>query len=610
MTFLFDGRGINSFGANCRGIILTSNFGVEYLACKTEHKPVKKWLDLPVMEFWTTPYYGEEFLYNLHQYKSELDILLRLYSYVNNGAYPPENFGEKQLVEFISNKLFTKELLIFSGEQKKQLFIDNLTISKSNESLLFNIGNKQIFKLCTRDTFTISCGHSDRNYTLDLLTANSSRFENRLSVVGKDKINILQSGSCVHGKLNCPSIFSSGPDLHQTDTESSFSINVNSPGSTGNIATIKDFIDSFMNGYESYQTYNISAQGCNSNQAKGIVWAYDPYEFSGSFSLGYNGDAKKWETESSLKGLMGASKWDLVHTSAENSFVNFLNKLNNIIDQVEDLVSEADGGDGPEIWSMGFVPPKIGIGGGLKLAEIDASPDVGLQGNLSLSFTPLIGFSIKVDVITALVKAIFPKPIADPLLSARASAEEGLTSGNGKVKFSAEVKIDLELSNRIDSTSGWDFKPDGSCLPGEGSDAGKTEITIDVTLKASTNAKGEVLWLKVQIGSEMAMKSADGTKGVGLTLTLSPTVINNKPAMAGKAEFTGAKIIYSAHVSVMIKSSESHENVNRGGRMQKDTKPATSVMKKVEGEYTVFEAVTIFDTGKSTQGENLSNVQV
>ncbi|UQN43756.1 hypothetical protein [Agarivorans sp. B2Z047] len=387
-----------------------------------------------------------------------------------------------------------------------------------------------------------------------------------------------------------------------------FKFTVNAPSSDGRqIANVKDFIGSISNGYGTYQSYQLKAQSCSSGHPSAEVHAYAPYQWDGRLTLGYN---DKWEVTSSLKGKMGASDWSLETASADNSFSNFLNQLNDIIKQVKSLVGQADDDHGYEPFKSGFTPPKLSIGGGLKLAERDASPDVGPQGHLDLKFEPLIGFNFTCDVITAVIKKVFPGKLADPILEARKAAKDGIESSSGKVKASANVEIELTMDGRVDSLLGWEFKPDGSCLPTQGADASKVEAGIGIGLKAVTDAKVEVFIISVQIGSEIKAEGAEGAQGVGLLFSAYATEIDNKPSMAGKAVFSGIKLVYSYHAKVMTKGLGARNNRRRtqGGSLSEEEE--FTAKKEVKGEKVLLEPITIFDTGVSKQGATLDNVNL
>jgi len=176
------------------------------------------------------------------------------------------------------------------------------------------------------------------------------------------------------------------------------------------------------------------------------------------------------------------------------------------------------------------------------------------------------------------------------------------------VKASANVEIELSMDGRVDSLLGWEFKPDGRCLPTQGADASKVEAGIGISLKAVTDAKVEVFIISVQIGSEIKAEGAEGAQGVGLLFSAYATEINNQPSMAGKAVFSGMKLVYSYHAKVMAKGTESAETSDR--RSNGKMKQGYTVEKKVSGEKVLLEPITIFDTGRSKQGATLDNVHL
>ncbi|WP_194164262.1 hypothetical protein, partial [Agarivorans sp. B2Z047] len=103
---------------------------------------------------------------------------------------------------------------------------------------------------------------------------------------------------------------------------------------------------------------------------------------------------------------------------------------------------------------------------------------------------------------------------------------------------------------------------------------------------------------------------AEGAQGVGLLFSAYATEIDNKPSMAGKAVFSGIKLVYSYHAKVMTKGLGARNNRRRtqGGSLSEEEE--FTAKKEVKGEKVLLEPITIFDTGVSKQGATLDNVNL
>jgi RHS repeat-associated protein len=476
-------------------------------------------------------------------------------------------------------------------------------------------------KVCSFTTFTLKCGHSERNYTYDAFAPEKDNTHKRIAVVGEDTITVKTDADCKDGLTQkCAAISVIGHGVDTIENGAEFSFDVQPPTSDSKIVSLKDFFKAIIDGFDCKNVYKLQAKSCDASlTSKAEVWAFDSFECSGEMALAYSDTnfegKKRWQIESTLKGKKGAAEWSLGGASADNGFVSILNKIDGVIDQIKDIAGKADGGHGYKTLSSGFIPPNVSIGGSLQMVEVEASPEVGLKGHLDIEFKPLLGFKLTLDVVTMVIKKVFPGPLADPILSARKSAEKGIKSENGKVGAKAKVVIDLILSGRIDGQFAWDLNPGKKCLPTKGADASKASAEIGLILKAETTVEVEMFWVKFQIGSkiEVVGEKSKGVKteatAVGLCFTAYATEINGKPALAGSGEFTGLKLVASSHVKIQAKTSDNSDKEttgSQGGRF--GTKKSVKAGCEASGEAVILKQVTLFDTGVSKQDESTEKV--
>lgn len=461
--------------------------------------------------------------------------------------------------------------------------------------------------ICERETWTMLSQHGERNF--NAMKPTEGNVHNRLAVVGKDTIHITQQGNCRFGKTDCPAIKIVGPEIEKIERASTAQLDVFAPSSSEEqVVSLKDFIASLSRGYNAYNRYQFQSLGCSDSQPKAEVWAYDPYEWDGRVTLGYFRD--KWQVKSTLKGRMGASFWSLEHVTSNNTFTHFLNEINGIINQVSSLVRSGKSEHGYEAYQSGLEAPKWSIGGNLSLVERAQTPDVGLKGRLDLRFDPLIGFNFTADILTAVVQKVFPGKLADPILAARRSADKGLKSKDGSTTIREKVEIELAMKGRVDMLFGWEFKPDGRCLPTVGADASKSDAGIGLSLKGSTKVSAEVFLVKFQVGSEVEATGIEGAQGVGLSCSAYATEIDNKPGIAGKAVFSGLKLVDSCFLKVVKKGVSSGEtSLDRTGYLG-SAASVSQVEKKVTGEKVILIPTTILDTGRGQTGQCLDNVEI
>ena len=157
---------------------------------------------------------------------------------------------------------------------------------------------------------------------------------------------------------------------------------------------------------------------------------------------------------------------------------------------------------------------------------------------------------------------------------------------------------------------GWEFKPDGRCLPTVGADASKSDAGIGLSLKGSTKVSAEVFLVKFQIGSEVEATGIEGAQGVGLSCSAYATEIDNKPGIAGKAVFSGLKLVDSCFLKVVKKGVSSGEtSLDRTGYLG-SAGSVSQVEKKVTGEKVILIPTTILDTGRGQTGQCLDNVEI
>ncbi|WP_435237799.1 M35 family metallo-endopeptidase [Psychromonas sp. PT13] len=113
---------IHEYDNNYRGIILFCRFGYRYLVCKPMDLSEDALLGLPLIEFWTSSIYGEQFIGNLHSWKNDSNIVERLFSYVIDDNYLQANYSRQQMIEYVALQLKQRQLHIYFLEDKQPLF--------------------------------------------------------------------------------------------------------------------------------------------------------------------------------------------------------------------------------------------------------------------------------------------------------------------------------------------------------------------------------------------------------------------------------------------------------------------------------------------------------
>lgn len=426
--------------------------------------------------------------------------------------------------------------------------------------------------------------------------------------MGSDKITVTLSGNCKKGSNTCPELKVSGGSINSVLNGSEVEFTAEPPSKEGKIATVFDFFKS-LQGYESYTEYDLKLQGCNKDLPAAQVWAWDPYQWSGRLELGYDGSDKHqpWKVKSNLKGVMGVSNWSLAQALPEDSFSNILNCIAQLIGDIKEFCGLNDNGHGYKAFDSGLVPPKLSTGGAIELVERQGSADIGLKGSLDIKFEPLLGFNLKVDVVTAVINSVFPSPLAEPILIARKKIEKGGKTEGGALEGSGKVEIELSLIGRVDTTLGWDFNPGENCLPSKGANTSQAGLSIVLGLKASVDVVASVLIVKFKAGAKLELTGQEtGSHGTGFAFSAYATEVNGQPGMAGKGVFTGCKLVYSYYLEAMKKGEgASEEAVTRRKRGKAAKAEAPTLKKEVTGEKTLLKPQTLFDTGQSQQGVTL-----
>jgi hypothetical protein len=486
------------------------------------------------------------------------------------------------------------------------------------------------------DVFIIKCEHypKARKFQLDVINTapNFNGNQHVLQVVAQtDKPETVtieyDKATCIHDDNECPSIIVDGGDYYnQRVTSSPFKLKAKPFQKTEDLG-FWDFMQSyFLPDLRDLkpEIYTITTDGCaDISGQKAFVHCFPTFEWSGKIEAGmkhkYNEVGLLEDREFSFGGEIkyvrngNTTRFGGKSTSTGNKEVSFPkleSMLTSIVSKLDDIknssqetalnsmgktISDVKTDTGSDdLVIVEVEPPKISLGGALKLAESSATGDVGMAGDVTLDLSPLIGLKVETDLLDWLIMT-FSGGLGTFLLkvkglAARSKAKiaeiensgvlnsaakkdmtKDLTDKKGKAIFDAELYVKFIAKGEISAKCEWKKEVDNSWLSLEGDKTASASAKITFKLEAVAKAKAEAFCVKISIGAELHVAGAKSSaEGIGIETTLFATTEDNKPALGGNIRFTGMAIYFTSWAEAGIKTAESDEDkVNssvRGGR--------------------------------------------
>ncbi|MGB2222482.1 MAG: hypothetical protein ACPHZ9_08930 [Neptunomonas phycophila] len=179
---------------------------------------------------------------------------------------------------------------------------------------------------------------------------------------------------------------------------------------------------------------------------------------------------------------------------------------------------------------------------GFKIVELDDKNDVGIEGKIKVSFDPILGVEINVDIVDAVLTALKAYPalsgISSAIKKARSRAALGVSTADGKTKARFHAGINLTANSKVTaeytvskvlSEKKWKKEASGSGV-------------IGLEVRAVVKGEGETYFIKGSFEAEGKAKSE-------LELKLSGGSGKNYNAKC-ELEFNGIKLEYKAKASL------------------------------------------------------------
>lgn len=482
---------------------------------------------------------------------------------------------------------------------------------------------------CTEvEVFIIKCDHygKGRKFQLDVINTapNLNSSEHVLQVVAQtDKPETVtvefDKAACVHNNSQCPSITIDGGDyFNQRVTSSPFKLKAKPFKKTENLG-FWDFMQShFLPDLRDLtpEIYTISTDGCSDITAqKALVHCFPTFEWSGKIEAGmehkYNKAGLLEDREFSFGGEIkyvrngNTTTFGGKSTSTNNKEVSFpkleslLASITSTMDDIKNKnneallkknkvrasdFSESTGSD--DLINVKVTPPKISLGGALKLAESSSTGEVGMAGEVALDLSPLIGLKVDTDLLDWLImtfsgglgafllkvkglaarsKSQIAKIENSGVLNSKAKKDmaKEIKDKDGKAIFDAELYVKFIAEGSISAKCEWKKDVDNNWLSLDGDKTASASAKVTFKLEAVAKAKAEAFCVKISIGAEMHVAGAKAsTEGIGIETTLFATTAENKPALGGNIRFTGMAIYFTSWAEAGIKTVKS-DNISK-----------------------------------------------
>jgi hypothetical protein len=528
-------------------------------------------------------------------------------------------------------------------EKSKSLFTPFVEIFSSAKAV-GTIQSNKIDDTCQPiEVFIIKCAHypKGRKFQLDVINTdpNFNDSQHVIQVVAQtDKPETVtieyDKAPCTKGDDACPSIVINGGEYsNQKTTAKPFKLTAKPFQKTEDLS-FWDFMQSYflpdMRDLKP-EIYTINTGGCSDiSGQKAFVHCFPTFEWSGKVEAGmkhkYNAVGLLEDREFSFGGEIkyvrngNTTKFGGKTTSTNNKEVTFPkleSMLTSIVSKLDDIknssqetalnsigktISDVKTDTGSDdLVIVEVEPPKISLGGALKLAESSATGDVGMAGNVTLDLSPLIGLKVETDLLDWLIMtfsgglgafllkikglaARSKAKIAEVELSgvysstAKKDMEKKIKDEEGKAIFDAELYVKFIAKGEISAKCEWKKDVDNSWLSVEGDKTASASAKITFKLEAVAKAKAEAFCVKISIGAELHVAGAKSSaEGIGIETTLFATTAEDKPALGGNIRFTGMAIYFTSWAEAGIKTAESidDEFKNITGRSDESSEEST-----------------------------------
>lgn len=524
-------------------------------------------------------------------------------------------------------------------EKPKSLFVPFQEVVSSAVAVGV-LRSNQVDNTCQPiEVFIIKCEHfgKGRKFQLDVINnePNFNGSQHVIQVVAQtDKPETVtieyDKPNCTNGDESCPSIVVDGGDYsNQPITKSPFKLLAKPYKKNENLSFL-DFLQTyFLPDFRDLEpeVYSISAGGCSDVSGhQALVHCFPTFEWKGKLEAGMEHKYNKAGLLEDRKFTIGGeieyirngnpTKFGGKSTSSSNKEVSFpklesmltsiVSSLDDIKNKNQELVLNKSGktlssfkqeSGSDDLVNVTVTPPKIALGGGLKLAESSSTGEVDMAGQVALELAPLIGMKVDTDLLDWLImtfsgglgtfllkvkglasrsKAKMAEVENSSVLNSDAKKEmtEQLKDKEGKAIFDAELYVKFIAEGSISAKCEWKKEVDNSWLSLEGDKTASASAKITFKLEAVAKAKAEAFCVKISIGAEMHVAGAKSSvEGIGIETTLFATTEDNKPALGGNIRFTGMAIYFTSWAEAGIKTVESDDDkINSSGRGDSETK--------------------------------------
>lgn len=421
----------------------------------------------------------------------------------------------------------------------------------------------------------------------------------------------------------------------KVDFSAALNEKISAPFASGELRLLTDLI---FKRDEVSKDYDLQFESCKGNLPyKARVIAHPKWEWNFDFSFGYKPAEMKspqeyleekhikskglWDTITSvfkkqpktfngiknnggwITKISGGYKYDTHSWPIEKEFTfdelleqinwKFLSNLNNIFSSVTGFfeLAEAKNKVAEQVMKdKGIVKfrkndiskvtvhyPNIVISGKASKTEMNNSPEIGVQGDLSIAFKPLIGITGEIDVIQVLLTSMGP-PFGHFLRMA-ASMSVGTYKEDGQLDteqnfFETNLSLTIGATSSVQGALGfvaqgeslWQAaKADMKLSSGETGATGVSGI-VGLALKGIALVRGMQWDVNYEFGGEFKTTGESGNGPAGFEINLKPIVVNNRYTAKGDFEFTGLAIVYALYKKFGAGGSEDKEKNKDAGK--------------------------------------------
>jgi uncharacterized Zn-binding protein involved in type VI secretion len=431
---------------------------------------------------------------------------------------------------------------------------------------------------CPVAQLIVSCGHADRDLTVDLIAKDLPLLQVLSEAASHDKLLLSVDSSCGFGHKHCPTMLIGYPDGSWKPLDGGGVLDLDPPLALPFAPEdwVIAFIALMIDRQVARQVYSLWPLICNGDPTQALVpigeatriEVYPELSCGGDLSLEYSRPKisdetktldykreKTWKFGGSIAAKIGTHSMTY-EASLKKKGVEKVPFIGQLIDKLGKTAFLFDSMKQLGVGAKGDIQwPSLKLSSELELVELSGKPEVGTSGKFKLACAPLIGLQFNVSLLDYLIRfagsfaPIGGALLAEALIMVKERASSYGEDSTSPVQASADVEIELIVKGDINGAIGVKFVEGeaGALDKATGLDGG-----ISLQLEARIILKAKIWKVEFGGGAKVgaAAASGDGSEGSRIGAKLKPKFEKDTMRVVGELYFTGLAVYYVLYLEL------------------------------------------------------------